>query len=313
MANRNVTPNFTLEQWRVEFNELSDDLGDFNSGITGSIPASLPTYITAQTAIEGLVSDINKIMDGTYQFTGDMSFDSNVSIAGNLTIGGDITIGDESTDRITIAAPFESHLIPENDLLYDLGSTQHGWRNLYVSDTAYLENAKVTALTDGRIVLAGTDGVLEDHSNLTFDGSSLSVPNIDISTEATLASAVVEDLTPTRIVLAGVGGALEDNADLTFDGTTLTLAGNFDLNGDLDVSGDTTLQNELTVAGNVYLTSTTPSDSSTSGALVISGGVGVSEDLFVGGNITAGGPITQLGGDPYTTEGFSIAVAIALG
>ena len=43
MATRNTTPAFTFEEWRVEFNELATDVGDFESGITGSVPASTPS------------------------------------------------------------------------------------------------------------------------------------------------------------------------------------------------------------------------------------------------------------------------------
>ena len=70
MATRNTTPAFTFEEWRVEFNELATDVGDFESGITGSVPASTPTYTTVKTAIQGLVTDVNNIMNGTYNFSG---------------------------------------------------------------------------------------------------------------------------------------------------------------------------------------------------------------------------------------------------
>jgi len=313
MANRNVTPNFTLEQWRVEFNELSDDLGDFNSGITGSIPASIPTYLTAQSAVEGLIQDINRIMDGTYQFTGDMYFDANVSIVGNLTIGGDITIGDQTTDSITVAADFESDLIPESGGTYNLGSSISRWANIYIGSEATLASAVIEDLTDGKVVITGTGGSLEESQYLTFDGSTLTTQNISVTNQASLASASVSDLTSGRIVLSGLNGELEDNSSLTFDGSILTLTGNLDLNGELDVSSSVIFQDELNVAGNVYLTNTTESSSSTSGTLVVSGGVGIAEDLYVGGNIFSTGTVSQIGGDPYTTQGFSIAVAIALG
>ena len=50
--------------------------------------------------------------------------------------------------------------------------------NLVVSGVATVASAKISDLTNNRIVLAGTDGELEDDANLTFDGSQLSVVGI---------------------------------------------------------------------------------------------------------------------------------------
>ena len=47
--------------------------------------------------------------------------------------------------------------------------------NLVVSGVATVASAKISDLTNNRIVLAGTAGELEDDANLTFDGSQLSV------------------------------------------------------------------------------------------------------------------------------------------
>ena len=44
---------------------------------------------------------------------------------------------------------------------------------MYVTEDATLATAKVSDLTETRVVLAGTDGELEDHASLTFDGTTL--------------------------------------------------------------------------------------------------------------------------------------------
>jgi len=109
-------------------------------------------------------------------------------------------------------------------------------------------------LTSGRVVLAGTNGALEDSTNLTFDGTTLTITgdqdivgNLDVSVQATLASANIEDLTSGRVVLAGTAGELEDSANLTFDGTTLTVTGDQHITGDLDVDGDITLGGNIRI------------------------------------------------------------------
>jgi len=75
-------------------------------------------------------------------------------------------------------------------------------------------SAKVSDLTSGRIVTAGTSGALEDDANLTWDGSDLSVGGGILSS----------DLTATRVTYAGASGQLTDSANMTFDGTDLTVA-----------------------------------------------------------------------------------------
>lgn len=138
--------------------------------------------------------------------------------------------------------------------------------NLSASSTIVANN-----LSNGRVVLAGADGLLEDSGNLTFDGSTLTVTgDLSVSTEATLASAIVSDLTEDQIVLAGTNGALEGDANFTFDGSTLqlgsTIAADFD--GTLNVAQDVTFQadmsavsaslsGDLTVAGDLLIQGST--------------------------------------------------------
>lgn len=92
MANRNVSPNFTIEDFRLEFNELSTDLGDFNAGVTNSIPSGAGTSSTAETAVEQLVDDVNKIMDGTYSFTQTPSVNSEVLSTAGFSIAISIAL-----------------------------------------------------------------------------------------------------------------------------------------------------------------------------------------------------------------------------
>ena len=145
MATRNTPASFTFEEWRVEFNELAVDVGDINGGITGSIPASTPTYTTVENALDGLVSDINSIMDGTYDFTGDVRIDANLEVTGNITLGGNITVGDADTDSVTINADLTSHIIPNATATYDIGASGKEWQDLYLSGS--LNNDSGTSLT----------------------------------------------------------------------------------------------------------------------------------------------------------------------
>ena len=116
----------------------------------------------------------------------------------------------------------------------------------------------VEDLTNNRVVLAGTGGELEDDSNLTFNGSTLTVGvGLDVDGHTELDNVNISGVTTfTGGITAS--GSLNLSGDLDVDGHTnldnvsvagvSTFTGNIDANGDLDVDGHTNLDN-VSVAG----------------------------------------------------------------
>ena len=172
-------------------------------------------------------------------------------------------------------------------------------------------SAKISDLTSGRVVFAGTGGELEDSANLTFngttlngtftgDGTGLSVAIPGISTAGTteltnlvvtgfttLATAKVTDLTDNRIVIAGTGGELEDTSKLTFDGTTLAIVGDATFTGNVSVAGTLTSEDKTNVDSIGIVTARTGVRID-SGGLVVSSGVSTFTDaITANGNIFA--------------------------
>ena len=120
MADRQVLPSNTFEQFRVEFNELATDVGDI-AGITGAsgIIASASDIVEAVTLLNTAVntSDLDGAGDsGTFAVDLDtqsltiagttneietvasgqtltIGLPNNVTISGNATIGGNISNG----------------------------------------------------------------------------------------------------------------------------------------------------------------------------------------------------------------------------
>tara|TARA_B100001287_G_scaffold256622_1_gene241606 strand:- start:1220 stop:1663 length:444 start_codon:yes stop_codon:yes gene_type:complete len=120
MADRQVLPSNTFEQFRVEFNELATDVGDI-AGITGAsgIIASATDIVEAVTLLNTAVntSDLDGAGDsGTFAVDLDtqsltiagttneietvasgqtltIGLPNNVTISGNATISGNITNG----------------------------------------------------------------------------------------------------------------------------------------------------------------------------------------------------------------------------
>ena len=157
MATRNTPASFTFEEWRVEFNELAVDVGDINGGITPSVPSTDTTYTTVETALEGLITDINSIVDGTYEFTGDVRIDANLEVTGNITLGGNITVGDADTDSVTINADLTSHIIPNATATYDVGASGKEWRNAYLTGSITDDNGISVTMPNAGGVIA-TEG-----------------------------------------------------------------------------------------------------------------------------------------------------------
>jgi len=188
MANRNAPASFTFEEWRVEFNELATDVGNFESGITGSVPALTPTYNTVQSAIEGLVTDVNNIMNGTYTFSGatttvtqDLQVNGDSTFTGDVTINGNLQLGNQDTDSITLVADLASNLIPDADNTYDIGSSPKSWKDLYLDGVAYINGTTgSTSTSTGALIVAGGVGIGENLNiagDVTISGNLTQLSN----------------------------------------------------------------------------------------------------------------------------------------
>ena len=73
--------------------------------------------------------------------------------------------------------------------------------------------AKISDLTDNRVVIAGTAGELEDSGDLTFDSSTLTAANITITGDTNLGNASGDTITAT----GRFDSALVPSADDTYD------------------------------------------------------------------------------------------------
>ena len=217
-------------------------------------------------ALRGQVKDIIGSANYKEEITGEYAKVQIVDLAAHIDASGASSLSVKqaanvvgafsvNTDKLTVAAATGNTAIKGT---------------LDVDGQATLASANVEDLTSGRIVVAGTNGELEDFSGLTFSGGEL-----------TAASATVSDLTSGRVVYAGASGALVDSSEMTFGAGGLTLvkdlaarsgsfSGDVTISGNLLVSGDTVTVNvgELTVEDkNILIANVaTPSDATANGA-----------------------------------------------
>ena len=179
MADRNTPASFTLEEWRVEFNELAVDVGDIanlpasidGNAVTDVIEAIAELTTAIETTGIGLAADSGTsetlvisdtlTINGTANeietevsspdtitvglpddvtITNDLNVGGNLDVTGNITLGGNITMGDADTDSIDFNADVVSNILPNAAATYDLGGVGKEWRNLYFSGNLIDEN-----------------------------------------------------------------------------------------------------------------------------------------------------------------------------
>ena len=182
MADRNVTTSNTLEEFRVEFNELAVDVGEIASitGASGMI-ASASDIVEAVVALNSnSATSANPVITGIASFpdgsaaapsitnTGDTNTgiffgaadqvdisvggtgivsvtSTGLGVTGNITATGSITMGDAATDNITFNADVNSNFIPNTHNGFDLGADTQSWRSLYLGTRVIFEGTGVDA------------------------------------------------------------------------------------------------------------------------------------------------------------------------
>ena len=159
---------------------------------------------------------------------GSVNVHGNLHANGNITSDGSLTFGDADTDNVVFAADVNSHIIPNTDDTYDLGSSTQEWRNLYIDGTATIDaiqadetitvsgTTQSTSNTSGSIITAGGVGIAKNvtiggsvnvHGNLHANG------NITSDGDLTLGDAATDSVT----FAADVNSHIIPNTDDTFD------------------------------------------------------------------------------------------------
>jgi hypothetical protein len=159
---------------------------------------------------------------------GSVNVHGNLHANGNITSDGSLTFGDAATDNVVFAADINSHIIPNTDDTYDLGSTGQQWRNLYLNGTATIDaiqadetitvsgTTQSTSNATGSIVTSGGVGIAKNvtiggsvnvHGNLHANG------NITSDGDLTLGDAATDSIT----FAADVNSHIIPNTDDTYD------------------------------------------------------------------------------------------------
>ena len=142
----------------------------------------------------------------TLAVTGAITASTNLTVTGNAVVNGNVDLGNAATDSITPTGRFDAHIVPLTDGNIDLGASGVEFNDLYIDGTANIDalvadTAKISDITDNHVVVGGSAGELEGSSNLTFDGSTLTVVG-DIAVSGNLNYSNVTDIYSVGIITA---------------------------------------------------------------------------------------------------------------
>lgn len=142
--------------------------GNTNFQVNGAFILTGAAVLNGAMTVAGNTTLGNALTD-TVTVAGDATFNRDVTITRNLTVNGTINLGDADTDNIIFGADVDSHILPDDDKTFDLGSSSKQWRELYakganleadinVGGISNLKEVNIGQAGDGHVVKFFGDG-----------------------------------------------------------------------------------------------------------------------------------------------------------
>jgi hypothetical protein len=313
-----ATPDLTVGTWGSTLNGtpfyssndktlyILSNVGNTDIDLTGNIEGNTISGLT----INQLNGDLR--LDGDLYMTGNTYQTGSHYLTGDVILSGSINIGDNLTgDTINFGGEVNSNILPTTGATFDLGSSGKTWNNVWaenahftnisigditldslslpgdltVSGTTTLSGSVyVEDLTEKRLVVAGTDGILTDYSGLTFDNGNLNLSGaLEVTNiQGTGSLYLKPDLNDSRLFeiynSAGPSGYTDihfvGNADLNFFGDDTNYLKIDDTTQTVSIVGvnGVIVSSSLQVTGSIY------NDQLTDNRIVIVGANGLLED-----------------------------------
>ena len=249
----------------IRFNDADGQFEGYDgtawSGLGGTIDLDQDTKIVAEDSAGDDNDELKFFTGGTLA----AKFDANeANFYGNVVIAGNIQVGDANTDSITVAADFESNLIPNADRTYSLGSVGKNWATLFV-DTIASDDRIITFGGTGAIAVPSANTSLRPTGPagmLRFNSDENRFEGWDGTQWSGLAGSVIDLDRNTYIVAESSAGADNNQLDfytdgvqraqIDFDGTVKFGAGLDKLTIDY-TTGDLYVNSKITSTNNLIL------------------------------------------------------------
>jgi hypothetical protein len=162
-------------------------------------------------------------ISGSSASTGSFGY---LNVDGDTVIGGNITLGDAATDAISISADLTSHLIPNTDNTYDLGSAAQSWRQVYA-----IGNVSSSATSTGSFgnLYVDDDALIKDRVYFNdFGGEYISGDGTDLNLTSGADINIPADI---GLTFGNDGEIIEGNGtDLTIKGGDINITAESDVN-----------------------------------------------------------------------------------
>ena len=249
----------------IRFNDADGQFEGYDgnawSGLGGTIDQDQDTKIVAEDNAGDDNDELKFYTGGTLA----AKFDANTAnFYGDVVIAGNIQVGDANTDSITVAADFESNLIPNADRTYSLGAVGKNWSTLFVD----------TIISDDRIIsFGGTGAIAVPSANtslrptgpagmLRFNSDENRFEGWDGIQWSGLAGSVIDLDRNTYIIAESSAGADNNELDFYTTGTQraqIDSTGTFKYGAGLDkltidyATGDLSVNSRITATNNLVL------------------------------------------------------------
>jgi len=231
------------------------------SGLGGTIDLDQDTKIVAEDNAGDDNDELKFFTGGTLA----AKFDANTAaFYGDVTIAGNITVGDANTDSITVAADFESNLVPNADVTYSLGSADKAWNTLF-TNTIVGANNVVSFGGNGAIALPSANTSFRPSGPagmLRFNSDEGRFEGWDGTQWSGLAGSVIDLDRNTYIIAETAAGDDNNQLDFYTDGTQraqIDYDGTIKFGADLDkitidyTTGNLSVNSKITATNNLVL------------------------------------------------------------
>ena len=233
-ASQFTNGNILIDDNYIRTTESNSNLELQASG-TGDIELQSDTNVTGNLVVsDNTTVQGDLTVQGNATIVGSTTQQGDFSVTGTLTVTGDIVGGPLRTDDIQIVGNKLETTQSNSDLELDAAGTgsielltnANVTGNFDVSGQTTLASANIEDLTSGRVVLAGTNGELEDSANLTFNGTLLTVTgnqkitgNLEVDGDITLGGniRIGDQDVDTVTVAADFTSDLLPNTSNTYD------------------------------------------------------------------------------------------------
>jgi len=322
-----------------------------NNIIKGNLKVNSHTFLGDElTVSDSAEFKNNVVVDGSVNINTNLNVTGNTTMGGTLIVDGEVTfkagansninLGDANTDNVVFNADVNSHIIPNTDDTYNLGSTSQEWQHLYLDGTAFVDklaadSASITgnlnvdgvttldsATIDGELVV--TDSA-EFRNNIVVDGD-VNIGGIITSTgrafKIAASAGVTDDVTLGDTLTFAAGSAIDTtvtNNQIAIAAETATSSSlgvaKFDTSNFLVTGGNVTIKDNGVILGtettgnymsgvtgttNEIEVTHTPGEGS-SATIGLPNNVTIGNDLTVTNDISAGGDFTVTGN--FTVSG----------